>query len=143
MLAQIIKRLNLHRISAEGRAIYSELHKMWKHRKFPLLSLFIIDYLSLFLLLLYCIRALGIDSIDLGAFQIFIAFAFSRFLVMLSITPGGVGLVELGLGYILTLGAHFSVAIISAIMLYRILTFLITIPIGILTLLIWVCFKPS
>jgi uncharacterized membrane protein YbhN (UPF0104 family) len=67
------------------------------------------------------------------------AFAFIRLLTALPITPGGLGITELGLVGILAVGAGHavSVQVTAAVLLYRTLTYLPPIPLGALACLVW------
>jgi uncharacterized membrane protein YbhN (UPF0104 family) len=60
-------------------------------------------------------------------------------LLGLPITPGGLGITELGLVGILTAGAghHVSVQVTAAVLLYRAVTYLPPIPLGALACLAW------
>ena len=66
------------------------------------------------------------------------AFAFVRLLTVLPITPGGLGITELGL--IATLagaGHHDGVQVTAAVLLYRAVTYLPPIPLGAIACLVW------
>ena len=67
------------------------------------------------------------------------AFAFVRLLTALPITPGGLGLTELGLVTILAAGADHRVSaqVTAAVLLYRAVTYLPPIPLGALACLAW------
>jgi hypothetical protein len=67
------------------------------------------------------------------------AFAFIRLLTALPITPGGLGVTELGLVGILatSAGSAASVQVTAAVLLYRAVTYLPPIPLGALACLTW------
>jgi len=67
------------------------------------------------------------------------AYAFVRLLTVLPITPGGLGITELGLIGILAAGAgHQATAqITAAVLLYRAVTYLPPIPLGAIACLAW------
>src|SRR5205823_1028096 len=67
------------------------------------------------------------------------AFAFVRLLTALPLTPGGLGLTELGLVGILAAGAghRVSAQVTAAVLLYRAVTYLPPIPLGALACLAW------
>jgi uncharacterized protein (TIRG00374 family) len=65
------------------------------------------------------------------------AFAFVRLLTALPITPGGLGITELGLIGTLTAGAGAAAGaqVTAAVLLYRAVTYLPPIPLGAITYL--------
>ena len=67
------------------------------------------------------------------------AFAFIRLLTALPITPGGLGITELGLVGTLAAGAGHAVGaqVTAAVLLYRAVTYLPPIPLGALACLAW------
>jgi putative heme transporter len=97
------------------------------------------SYLTLWLVLLVCLRATGVSQAQVPWQTSLAAFAFIRLLTALPITPGGVGITELGLVGILTAGAGHtdSVQVTAAVLLYRAVTYLPPIPLGALACLIW------
>jgi Lysylphosphatidylglycerol synthase TM region len=67
------------------------------------------------------------------------AFAFVRLLTALPVTPGGLGITELGLiGTLAATADHRATAqVTAAVLLYRAVTYLPPIPLGALACLIW------
>ena len=67
------------------------------------------------------------------------AFAFVGLLTALPITPGGIGITELGLVGILAAGAdpRVSAQVTAAVLLYRAVTYLPPIPLGAVACLVW------
>ena len=95
--------------------------------------------LLLWLSLLTCLRGTGLSQ-DQVSWQLSLgAFAFVRLATVLPVTPGGLGITELGLVGILAAGAdhRVSVQVIAAVLLYRTLTYLLPIPLGIAAGLAW------
>ena len=97
------------------------------------------SYLTLWLVLLACLRGTGLSQAQMPWQTSFAAFAFIRLLTALPITPGGLGVTELGLVGILATGAGpaASVQVTAAVLLYRAVTYLPPIPLGALACLIW------
>ena len=97
------------------------------------------SYLTLWLVLLACLRATGVSQAQVPWQTSLAAFAFIRLLTALPITPGGVGITELGLVGILTAGAGHPVSaqVTAAVLLYRAVTYLPPIPLGALACLLW------
>jgi len=97
------------------------------------------SHLLLWLVLLACLRATGASQAQVPWQTSLAAFAFIRLLTALPITPGGLGITELGLVGILAAGAggHVSVRVTAAVLLYRAVTYLPPIPLGALACLTW------
>ncbi len=99
----------------------------------------IISQLALFLVLLLALRNMGVSQAEVSTAQVFAVFAFSRLLSAVPVTPGGVGVIDLG--YIGGLAALVpeseKAAIVGAVLIFRALTYGVQIPIGAFTYLIW------
>jgi putative heme transporter len=95
--------------------------------------------LALWLVLLACLRGVGLSQGQVPWQTSLAAFAFVRLLTALPITPGGLGLTELGLVGILAAGADHPVSaqVTAAVLLYRAVTYLPPIPLGALACLAW------
>jgi len=71
------------------------------------------------------------------------AFASVRLLTVLPVTPGGLGITELGLIGILSVDAGHNIShpalakVTAAVLLYRAVTYLLPIPIGVIAWLTW------
>jgi uncharacterized protein (TIRG00374 family) len=95
--------------------------------------------LTLWLVLLACLRGLGLSQAQVSWQTSLAAFAFVRLLTVLPITPGGLGITELGLIGILAAGAghQASAQVTAAVLLYRAVTYLPPIPLGAIACLTW------
>jgi putative heme transporter len=95
--------------------------------------------LTLWLVLLACLRGLGLSQAEVPWQTSLAAFAFVRLLTVLPITPGGLGITELGLIAILAAGAghRVSAEVTAAVLLYRAVTYLPPIPLGAIACLVW------
>jgi uncharacterized protein (TIRG00374 family) len=95
--------------------------------------------LTLWLVLLASVRGVGLSQSQVPWQTSLAAFAFVRLLTVLPVTPGGVGVTELGLVGILAAGADHKVAgqVTAAVLLYRAVTYLAPIPSGALAWVAW------
>jgi uncharacterized protein (TIRG00374 family) len=94
-------------------------------------------HLTVFLVLLVALRAVGVPSADVSVAEAFAAWALIRIITTVPITPGGLGVVELGLtGGLVTFGGH-QAAVVAAVLLYRVLTYVPPLVAGGVCLLIW------
>src|SRR5208282_2299996 len=95
--------------------------------------------LTLWLVLLACLRGVGLSQAQVPWQTSLAAFAFVRLLTVLPVTPGGLGITELGL--IATLAAaaghQANAQVTAAVLLYRAVTYLPPIPLGAIACLIW------
>jgi uncharacterized membrane protein YbhN (UPF0104 family) len=80
----------------------------------------------LWLVLLACLRGVGLSQAQVPWQASLAAFAFVRLLMVLPVTPGGPGITELGLIAALDAGAAYqaSAQVIAAVLLYRAVTYL-------------------
>jgi putative heme transporter len=96
-----------------------------------------VSQLALFFVLLLSLRHVGVSEAEVSTAQLLAVFAFGRLLGTVPITPGGLGVIELGYigGLVAAGGAQADV--VAGVLLFRVLTFGIQIPIGGVTYLIW------
>ena len=99
----------------------------------------LISHISLFLVLLLALRHVGVCDAEVSWQEVLAAFAFVRLLSAVPLTPGGLGLVELGLTAALGSGLDDGTKsqIAAAVLLYRGLTWLLPVPLGVVTWLFW------
>jgi uncharacterized membrane protein YbhN (UPF0104 family) len=95
--------------------------------------------LTLWLVLLACLRGTGLSQAQVPWQTSLAAFAFVRLLTALPVTPGGLGITELGLiGTLAASAGHqASAQVTAAVLLYRAVTYLPSIPLGALACLAW------
>ncbi|HUZ36936.1 MAG TPA: lysylphosphatidylglycerol synthase domain-containing protein [Streptosporangiaceae bacterium] len=97
------------------------------------------SHLTLWLVLLACLRASGLTQGQVSWQASLAAFAFVRLLSVLPLTPGGVGVVEVGLTGPLAAGlpAADAAKVAAAVLLFRAVTYLLPIPLGAAAYLGW------
>lgn len=98
----------------------------------------VLSQVGLFFVLLLALRHMGVAEQQVSTSEVFAVYAFSRLLSAIPITPGGVGLIDAG--YIAGLTAFDkpeSAQIVAAVLLFRVLTYGIQIPLGVITYVIW------
>src|SRR5215210_8162540 len=108
------------------------------HRRWIAITLTtILSQLALYVVLLLALRHVGVSEQEVSAAQVLAVFAFGRLLTALPITPGGLGLVELGyIGGLVAAGGD-KPQVVAAVLLFRVLTYGVQIPLGGVTYLIW------
>jgi len=99
----------------------------------------LIAQLSSWLVLLACLRASGLSQGQVSWQASLAAFALVRLLSVLPVTPGGLGVVELGLTgpLIVGLGGATAAHVAAAVLLYRAVTYLLPVPLGAFAYLWW------
>jgi putative heme transporter len=97
----------------------------------------LLGHLTVFLVLVACLRALGISGGEVSLVEAFAAWALIRILGAMPITPAGLGFVELGLsGALVAFGASNADAV-AATLLYRFLTVTPTLLLGLAAVVTW------
>jgi uncharacterized membrane protein YbhN (UPF0104 family) len=97
----------------------------------------LVSHLSLFLVLLLALRHVGVAESQVSWIEALAAFAFVRLLSAFPITPGGLGVVELGLAAVLVVAGGDKAEVVAAVLVFRALTFLLPTPVGALTYWLW------
>ncbi|HSL65105.1 MAG TPA: lysylphosphatidylglycerol synthase transmembrane domain-containing protein [Gaiellaceae bacterium] len=98
--------------------------------------------LSVYLVLLVSLRALDVPADEVSAVEAFAAWSLVRLLGTIPITPGGVGIVELGLTTALIAFGGNNAGVVAAVLVYRFLTIVPTIVYGLIAAGTWRRHKP-
>jgi uncharacterized protein (TIRG00374 family) len=93
--------------------------------------------LSVFLVLLVSLRALGVSASEVSAVEAFAAWALVRLLGTIPLTPGGIGIVELGLTTALVAFGGNNAGVVAAVLVYRFMTLVPPLVLGLLTAATW------
>ena len=103
----------------------------------------LVGHLAVFVLLLVCLRVVGVTASEVTVVEAFAAWALVRILGALPLTPAGVGFVEVGLtGALVAFGAPNAEAV-AATLVYRALTVLPTLALGLLAVVTWRTHHPK
>ncbi len=94
-------------------------------------------HLTVFIVLLATLRAIGVPRGEVTIVEAFAAWTLARILGAIPITPGGVGFVELGLTGILVAFGASSEEAVAATLIYRFLTIVPTLVAGLLAAATW------
>ena len=93
------------------------------------------NQLTVFGVMLACLRATGVSGISVV--EALAAWSFARLIGSVAITPGGLGIQELGLtGALVALGGP-TAEVVATALLFRVLTFVPTVVVGSACALIW------
>ncbi len=110
-----------------------------RHRWIMLTVATLVSHFSLYIVLLATLRNVGVSQEQLSWITVFAAFSFVRLISALPITPGGVGVVELGYAATMTIGLDSTTKaqVVAAILVFRAITYLLPIPLGAISYVIW------
>ena len=97
----------------------------------------LVSHLSLYLVLLLSLRHVGVSDAEVGWAAVLAAFSFARLATALPITPGGLGVVELVLAASLVSAGGPRAPVVAAVLIYRILTYVVPIGFGLLAYIKW------
>ena len=97
----------------------------------------IVSHVTLYILLLLTLRHVGVSNSEVTWQEVLAAFAFVRLLSAIPITPGGVGVVELGLTATLVTAGGDEAQVVAAVLVFRLLTFVLPIPVGAVSYFLW------
>ena len=97
----------------------------------------LVSHTTLYLVLLLTLRHVGISNAEVSWEEALAAFAFIRLLSAVPLTPGGLGVVELGLTAALTAAGGDDAQVVAAVLVYRALTFVLPIPFGAVAYFWW------
>ncbi len=114
-----------------------------RRRWLPLTLATCAGQLSVFAVLVVCLRTLGVDESQVTLTEAFAAWTFVRLLGSIPITPGGIGIVELGLTGALVGFGGGNDAVVAAVLLYRVITVVPTLVLGLVAGALWRRLRPE
>jgi putative heme transporter len=95
------------------------------------------SYLSLYLILLVSLRAVGVSNDDVDWMGVLTVMAFVRLVAAIPLSPGGLGVVEVALVAGLTSAGGVRAEVVAAVLVYRLLTYVVPVVLGFSTYLYW------
>jgi uncharacterized membrane protein YbhN (UPF0104 family) len=99
--------------------------------------------LTVFLLLVLSLRAVGVPATEVDLIEVFAAWSLVRIIGAIPITPGGFGVVELGLTTALVAFGGSNAGVVAAVLIYRFLTVVPTLVLGGVAALTWRSQRPA
>jgi uncharacterized protein (TIRG00374 family) len=93
--------------------------------------------------LLVSLRALDVPAAEVTAVEAFAAWSLVRLLGTIPITPGGIGIIELGLTTALVGFGGNNAGVVAAVLVYRFLTMVPTIALGLVASATWRRHRPE
>jgi putative heme transporter len=114
-----------------------------RHRWVALTLTTLAGQLSVFVLFLVSLRVLGVSAGEVGAVEAFAAWSLTRLLGSLPITPGGLGVVEVGLTTALVGFGGKNAEVVAAVLVYRFLSIVPTLILGLIAGATWRRLTPA
>jgi putative heme transporter len=111
--------------------------ELLEHGWVPITAATLVSHLSLYLVLLACLRAVGVSDAEVSWAQVLVAFAFMRLITIVPFTPGSAGVTELLLIAPLVAAGGDREQVTAAVLVYRALTWGLQIPVGVACYLWW------
>jgi uncharacterized protein (TIRG00374 family) len=108
-----------------------------EHGWVPITAATLVSHLSLYLVLLVCLRDVGVSNAEVNWAEVLAVFAFARLATAVPITPGGAGVVEAVLITGLVAAGGDKPSVVAAVLVYRALTWGLPILVGVFCLLWW------
>jgi putative heme transporter len=93
--------------------------------------------LTVFAVLLVCLRVFGVSGGEVSPVEAFAAWSLVRLLGSIPITPGGIGIVEVGLTTALVGFGGDNAEVVAAVLVYRFLTVVPTLTLGLVAGATW------
>jgi putative heme transporter len=111
--------------------------ELLEHGWLPITAATLVSHLSLYVVLLACLRAVGVSDAEVSWAQVLVAFAFMRLITIVPFTPGSAGVAELLLIAPLVAAGGDREQVTAAVLVYRALTWGLQIPVGVACYLWW------
>jgi putative heme transporter len=92
-----------------------------------------------FVLLFVALRAVGVTAGQVSWVEALAAYSTATLLSALPVTPGGIGVLELGLAGALIAAGGVHAEVVAAVLVYRTVSLLLPLPVGAITYVIWRC----
>jgi len=130
----------------DGRSFVSFRHEavgLLKRRWHVLTLAVLAGQLTVFLVLFTCLRVFGVSAGEVSAIEAFAAWSLVRLLGSIPITPGGIGIVEVGLTTALVGFGGDNAEVVAAVLVYRFLTIVPTLTLGLLAGATWKRLRPA
>lgn len=113
-------------------AFRAEAIDVLRQRWLGLLAATLASNIAVFACVVVALRVCGADATQLSWQEILVAWSLTRLLLLIPITPGGIGFVELGMTGLLVAFGGDHTAVVAGVLLERALTFLPPIVLGII-----------
>jgi putative heme transporter len=141
-----LRMIRRNPVEWDGESLVSfrnRTNRLLKRRWHVLTLATLAGHLTVFLVLLVSLRVLDVPASEVSAVEAFAAWSFVRLLGSIPITPGGLGVIELGLTTALIGFGGNQPGVVAAVLVYRVWTVVPTLLIGLATGPAWKHFRPD
>lgn len=136
-LAQLRKRPYQGDSGAALVGFRRDSNELLRRRWHALTAATLVGNLTMFVVFACCVRAVGTPGAQITFTEAFAAWSATRLLSAIPLTPGGLGIIDVGLtGALIGFGSDRPAAV-SAVLLYRVLTWLPPVALGAVAALTW------
>jgi uncharacterized membrane protein YbhN (UPF0104 family)/membrane-associated phospholipid phosphatase len=111
--------------------------ELLEHGWLPITAATLVSHLSLYAVLLACLRHVGVSDAEVSWAQVLAVFAFARLITIVPFTPGNAGVIEFALIAPLVAAGGDREQVTAAVLVYRALTWGLQIPVGVACYLWW------
>jgi uncharacterized membrane protein YbhN (UPF0104 family) len=133
VVTRLLRVIRRQPVKWDGDSFVSFRHEtvgLLKRRGLALTLATLAGQLTVFIVLLACLRVFGVTAGEVTLIEAFAAWSLARLLGSLPITPGGLGIVEVGLtGALVGFGGN-NAEVVAAVLVYRFLTIVPTLLLG-------------
>jgi uncharacterized membrane protein YbhN (UPF0104 family) len=133
IVTRLLRLIRRPPVKWDGESFVSFRHEavgLLKRRWLPLTAATLAGQLTVFVVLLTCLRVFDVTAGEVTVIEAFAAWSIARLLGSLPITPGGLGIVEVGLtGALVGFGGK-NAEVVAAVLVYRFLTIVPTLLLG-------------
>jgi len=114
-----------------------------RRRWLPLTLATLAGQLTVFVVLVVCLRIVGVGEHQVTLTEAFAGWTLVRLLGSIPITPGGIGIIELGLTGALVGFGGTNEKVVAAVLLYRVVTIVPTLVLGLIGAALWRRSRPE
>jgi putative heme transporter len=136
-LLRLIRRPPVHGWEVATVKFRARTLELLEHGWVPITVATLVSHLSLYLVLLTTLRAVGVSDAEVSWAEVLAVFAFARLATAIPFTPGGAGVVEAVLIGLLVAAGGDREQVTAAVLVYRALTWALPILVGVACYLWW------
>jgi uncharacterized membrane protein YbhN (UPF0104 family) len=111
--------------------------RLLRQRSGRLTTAMLLYHASVFAILLLSLRGVGVGAGEVSWIDAMAAFSLARLASAVPITPGGIGLVDLGLAGSLIAAGGPHAGVVAGVLVFRILSFFPPLPLGLISYVVW------
>jgi putative heme transporter len=136
-LRRLVRRPPVHGWELATVKFRARTLDLLEHGWMPITAATLVSHLSLYLVLLVTLRAVGVSDAEVGWAEVLAVFAVARLSTAIPFTPGGAGVVEAVLITGLVAAGGSRPQVTAAVLVYRVLTWGVPILVGVVCYLWW------